>query len=67
VGPVLVIEVLELPQRVQEAALIPDERAVQEFAPRILRPDFYRVSAYLPGVRGLLLVHDGAGNRPGLG
>jgi hypothetical protein len=34
---VLVVEVLELPQRVQEAALIPDERAVQEFAPWILR------------------------------
>jgi hypothetical protein len=32
VGPVLVIELLELPERVQQVALVPDERAVQEFA-----------------------------------
>ena len=30
VGPVLVVEVLELPQRMQEVALVPDEGAVQE-------------------------------------
>ena len=28
VGPVLVIEMLELPPRVQQVALVPDERAV---------------------------------------
>jgi hypothetical protein len=31
-GPVLIVKVLELPQRLQEVALIPDERAVQQRA-----------------------------------
>jgi hypothetical protein len=41
VGPVLVIEVLELPQCMQEVALVSDERAVQEFVPACLHPAFH--------------------------
>ena len=37
-GSVLVVEVLELPERVQELALVPDERAVQELAVAGLAP-----------------------------
>jgi hypothetical protein len=37
----LVVEVLELPERVQEVALIPDERAVQQFVPAGLHPAFH--------------------------
>jgi hypothetical protein len=38
VGPVLVVEVLELPQRMQQVTLIPDERAVQQFVAARLHP-----------------------------
>src|SRR5689334_9181245 len=38
VGPVLVVEVLELPKRVQEVALVPDEGAVQHFVAAGLHP-----------------------------
>jgi hypothetical protein len=41
VGPVLVVEVLELPQRVEEVALVPDERAVQQLVPACLHPAFH--------------------------
>ena len=34
VGPVLVVEVLELPEGVREVALVPDERAVPDQEPR---------------------------------
>ena len=37
-GPVPIVEVLELPQRLQEVALIPDERAVQQLVPACLHP-----------------------------
>jgi hypothetical protein len=37
-GPALVIEVLELPEREQKMALVPDERAVQELAAAGLAP-----------------------------
>ena len=40
-GPVLVIAVLELPERVQKMALVPDERAVQEFTAAGLHPAFH--------------------------
>jgi hypothetical protein len=33
--------VLELPQRMQQVALVPDERAVQEFAAAGRHPSFY--------------------------
>jgi hypothetical protein len=39
-GTVLVVEVLELSKRVQEVALVPDERAVQELVPAGLYPAF---------------------------
>jgi hypothetical protein len=38
VGPVLVVEVLEVPQRMQEVALVPDEGAVQELVAAGLHP-----------------------------
>ena len=38
VQPVLVVEVLELPKRLQEVALVPDERAVQELMPALWVP-----------------------------
>jgi len=41
VGPVLVIEVLEFPERVQEVALVPDKRAVQELVSAPLHPAFH--------------------------
>jgi hypothetical protein len=41
VGTVLVVEVLELPQRVQEVALVPDERAIQQLVPACLYPAFH--------------------------
>jgi hypothetical protein len=41
VGPVLVIEVLELPERVQEVALVPDERPVQQLTPAAADPAFH--------------------------
>jgi hypothetical protein len=41
VGPVLIVEVLELPERAQEVALVPDERAVQELVPACLHPAFH--------------------------
>jgi hypothetical protein len=41
VGPVVVVEVLELPEGVQEVALVPEERAVQEFVPAGLHPAFH--------------------------
>jgi len=41
VRPVLVVEVLELPERVKEVALVPDERAVQEFVPARLHSAFH--------------------------
>src|SRR5690348_14911741 len=41
VGPVLVVEVLELPQRMQEGMLIPDERAVQQLVTACLHPSFH--------------------------
>ena len=41
VGPVLVVEVLELPQRMQEMTLVPDERAVQELVAAGLYPSFH--------------------------
>ena len=40
VQPVLVVGVLELPKRVPEVALVPDERAVQEVMPARLQPAF---------------------------
>ena len=40
-GPVLIVEVLELPERVQEVALVPDEREVQELVPACLHPAFH--------------------------
>jgi hypothetical protein len=40
VGPVLVVEVLELPEGMQEVALVPDERAVRELVPAGLHPAF---------------------------
>ena len=40
-GPVLVVEVLEFPQRMQEVALVPDERAIQQFVPAGLHPAFH--------------------------
>ena len=40
-GPVLVVEVLELPQRVEEVSLIPDERAVQQLVTAGLHPAFH--------------------------
>lgn len=41
VGPVLVAGVPGLPQRMQEVMLIPDERAVQQFASAGLDPAFH--------------------------
>src|SRR5690242_17726063 len=41
VRPVLVVEVLELPQRMQEVMLIPDERAVQQLVTACLHPSFH--------------------------
>jgi hypothetical protein len=41
VKTLLVIEVLELPERVQEVALVPDERAVQELVSARLHPAFH--------------------------
>jgi hypothetical protein len=38
VGSALIIEVLELPEREQKMALVPDERAVQELAAAGLAP-----------------------------
>ena len=50
-GPVLVVEVLELPEGVQEVALVPGERAVQELVPAGLHPAFHdRVHARRPDV-----------------
>ena len=40
-GPVLIVEVLELPERMQKVALIPDERAVQKLVPTSLDPAFH--------------------------
>jgi len=40
-GPVLIVEVLELPQRLHEVALIPDERAVQQLVSACLHPAFH--------------------------
>ena len=40
-GPVLSVEVLELPQRMQEVMLIPDERAVQQLVTACLHPSFH--------------------------
>ena len=40
-GPVLIVEVLELPQRLHAVALIPDERAVQQLVPACLHPAFH--------------------------
>ena len=40
-GPVLIVEVLELPQRLKKVALIPDERAVQQFVSACLHPAFH--------------------------
>jgi hypothetical protein len=41
VGPVLVIEMLKLPERAQKVALVPDERAVQELVAARLYPAFH--------------------------
>jgi hypothetical protein len=38
---VLVVEVLELPQRMQQVMLIPDERAVQQLVTARLYPSFH--------------------------
>jgi hypothetical protein len=38
---VRVVEVLELPQGVQEVGLVPDQRAVQKLAPAGLHPPFH--------------------------
>ena len=40
-GAALVVEMLELPERVQEVALVPHERAVQELVPAGLHPAFH--------------------------
>jgi hypothetical protein len=50
VRPVLVVEVLERPQRMQEVTLIPDERAVQQLVSARLRPAFHH-QVVLPGGR----------------
>jgi len=50
VGPLLVAGVLEPPDGVQEVALVPDERAVQELVPAGLHPAFHdRVHTGHPG------------------
>src|SRR2546421_12901210 len=51
-GPVLVVEALELPQGVQQMPLVPDQRAVQQLPPAGLHPPFHdRVHA---GIRAPL-------------
>jgi len=52
VGPVLIVEVLELPERVQEVALVPDERCgCREPRPRHATR---RYSLIMPSTRGCL-------------
>jgi hypothetical protein len=45
-GPVSVVEVFELAQRVKQMPLVPDQGAVQELAPAGLHPAFHeRISS----------------------
>ena len=37
----LVVEILELPERVHKVALVPDERAIQQLVPARLHPAFH--------------------------
>ena len=65
--PVVIVDVLEFPQRVQEVALVPDERAVQELVLEGLHLAFYdRIhSRYVDAAEVLALGAGGLGS--GLG
>jgi hypothetical protein len=53
VGPMLVVEMLELPQRMHEVTLIPDERAVQELVATGLHPAIHdRIHPWHLGAAG---------------
>jgi len=41
VGPMNVVELLELPQRVEQVPLVADQGPVQQFAPAGLHPPFH--------------------------